>query len=194
MALAAVLVLAILLGAAIWSRLHRQPSDELQPHVISGPASDSVRTGSATAADAPISEAKWKRAHWPSVATREGAKFASRQAFGAAVLCTGLDCIFAALGALKVDLGPDLRFDLWALGDASVFGIIAWGLWRYSRIAAWAGLLMYALDRLYAFSSAAPVNFMVAIILTLAFVNGVRGTMALHRFRESDAPGGAVPA
>jgi hypothetical protein len=187
MALAAVLVLAILLGAAIWSRLHRQPSDELQPRVISERVSDPVRTGAATAADAPTSENKWKRAHWPSVATREGAKFASRQAFAAAVLCTGLDCIFAALGALKVDLGPELRFDFWALGDASVFGIIAWGLWRHSRIAAWAGLLMYVLDRLYAFSTAARANLVVAIILILAFVNGVRGTMALHRFKETDS-------
>lgn len=67
----------------------------------------------------------------------------------------------------------------WSYLDAGVMAVIAFGLFRLSRVAAVAGLVVFILGRL-----AMGLNqrgYVVALIFFVALVNGVRGTFAYHR-------------
>lgn len=127
---------------------------------------------------------------WPSVETADDAKFAVKQAFGVAVLCSAVTAVFALLGAAEIEFARNLGFDAWGLVDALVFAAIACGLWRHSRIAAWAGLVVYTGERMYMWSQFGvknPGNPIVSIIFILAFIGGVRGTSALHAYKVESA-------
>jgi hypothetical protein len=72
-----------------------------------------------------------------------------------------------------------------AIGDVLgivVFAFIAFGIRRRSRAAAFAALILYALDRIYALISGAHGNLVLPVLITLAFLNAVRGALAYHRF------------
>lgn len=122
---------------------------------------------------------------WPSVTTPEGAEWATKQAFWAAVLFALITAAFSLFGAAGVQVAQGLNFDLTALIDAVLFGLIAVGLWRRSRVAAWVGLLLYLFERAFMWSQIGVRNPVIAAIFILAFLGGVRGTSALHRMKHA---------
>ena len=130
----------------------------------------------------------WQRTIWPNVETQEGATWATKQAFWAAVLVSAITGLLAVLGAVGVGLPRPLQFDAGALVDAAAFAAIAFGLWKHSRVAAWAGLVLYCVERAYTWSTVGIQSPVVAAILILAFVGGVRGTSALHRLKQAEVP------
>ena len=81
-----------------------------------------------------------------------------------------------------------MGFDPSALVDAALFAIVAWGLWKKSRAAAVSGLLLYAIERLYMWSTVGMQNPIVPVLLTLMFINGVRGTFAWKRLAREWKP------
>lgn len=117
---------------------------------------------------------------WPSVDTRDGALWATKQGLWAAVFCAAVTAGLALLGVAQVQFARDFGMDVGALVDAFIFAAIAFGLWRQSRVAAWAGLLLYLAERIYMWSQYGLKNPVIAAILILAFIGGVRGTSALH--------------
>ena len=125
---------------------------------------------------------------WPSVADLESAMLASRRGFWAAGACAVMTGLLALLALAGVEAVRARGFDASALGDGAIFAAIAFGLWRYSRIAAWAGLLIYLFERVVMWSDTGLANPAVAVILTLAFAAGIRGTHAVHRLRNATAP------
>jgi hypothetical protein len=124
---------------------------------------------------------------WPSVDTPEDAKRAVKDAAGAAVFVSVVTAIFSILAAAHVQFVRQLGIDTWSLVDAVVFAVIAWRIWRQSRIAAWAGLILFSVEKLYMLSNAqevSPPNLIVAAAIILAFIAGIRGTSALHHFES----------
>lgn len=123
---------------------------------------------------------------WPDVIDPKGARFATRQAFWAAIFCSGVTCVFAiASGVVGKQI---LGIDVWGLVDAVLFGIIALGIYRYSRLASLAGFAFYVLGRAYTWTQYGPQNPVLAAIFTLAFINGVRGCFAHHELLSSSLP------
>ena len=131
---------------------------------------------------------------WPEVETREGAERATKQAFWAAVVVAGMTCLFAVLGALGVGFMRGLGFDAWAFLDAALFVVIAFGLRRQSRAAAWAGLLLFGVEKLYLWNRNGVHGLWLAIIIFLAFISGVRGTSALSRMESAQIGSGEGPS
>jgi hypothetical protein len=119
-------------------------------------------------------------AFWPRVDTAESAALATKQAFWAAVLCAVITAFFGLISVMG--------FDASALVDGVFFAVIAWGLSRKSRTAAVAGLLLYIFERLYMWSTVGMRNPVVAVLFTLAFVSGVRGTFAWKRISARGSP------
>ena len=118
---------------------------------------------------------------WPKIVDLESAAEASKQGIVAAILVT----VFTA-GAILFNL-----LEAWSFADAFLFAIIAWGIHRKSRSAALSGLLLYLLERVFILS----INGLpVAIILTLMFVNSVRGTFAYHKFHAQLSSNIFLPA
>jgi hypothetical protein len=118
---------------------------------------------------------------WPDVETIEGAKWATRQAFWAAIFCVGVTLFFVVLSLFGVEIIKG--FGVSSLIDAALFAAIAFGLRRKSRFAAVAGLVLYLAERAYSWTETGSIggNPALAIVLILGFVAGVRGAFAYQR-------------
>jgi hypothetical protein len=121
------------------------------------------------------------------IETLSDAQRIGRQGTWAACFAAGMTSLFALASILGV-LPEGLAVSAWALADAAVFWTIAWGIYRMSRVAAVAGLVVYILERALAIAASdTKKGFgIVAILMILAFFNAVRGTFAYHRLRKSN--------
>ena len=127
-------------------------------------------------------------AWWPSTDTLEHAKSASRQGVWAAGFVAAITAIVATIALVSGSAFAGI--DAWAYLDAVLFAAITFGIYKLSRFAAVAGLVLYVLESLYAMTQLAGprAGIVVRIILTLAFINAVRGTFAYHRLSASAPP------
>jgi hypothetical protein len=126
----------------------------------------------------------------PQIATLSEAQKVGRQGTWAACFVAGLTAL-VAVASLSGILPADFPIKGWALVDAALFGVIAWGIYRMSRVAAVAGLAVYILERIYmqsALGAKAGSGIVVTILIILAFINAVRGTFAYHRMKTADGP------
>ncbi len=131
-----------------------------------------------------------KNSFLPQIATLSDAQKVGRQGTWAACFVAGLTAL-VAVAALSGILPPGFPISGWALVDAALFGVIAWGIYRMSRVAAVAGLVVYILERIYmqsALGAKAGAGIVVTILIILAFINAVRGTFAYHRMKTADGP------
>ena len=121
-----------------------------------------------------MSNATLKERWWPDISDRETARKVSRQAFWAAIAVVGITLLFATLAAFGTSVAG---ITPGAFLDAAIFGVIAVGIWRMSRVAAAAGLVLFGLERiLIARDNPKGGGLIVAIALLFAFANGVRAT------------------
>lgn len=109
-------------------------------------------------------------------------------AFVVAVFCAGAPVLVAILAASGVPFAQS-PFDLFTIAYATFFAAIAYGLWKCSRAAANAGLVLYVfewIEWIYG-GPAGPKNPLIALqvsyalVFTLAFIGGVRGTFAYRK-------------
>ena len=122
---------------------------------------------------------------WPDVTTIESATKATKQGMWAAVCVAVVTAIFATVAANSgnIKYGAD-SISPWAFIDSAVFSVVAFGLYKNSRVAAVAGLVVFVFEKLDQITSAGTVgNIFIAVIIALCFVGAVRGTYALHRIR-----------
>ena len=120
-----------------------------------------------------------KENFWPDVSNLQDANKAIRYGFWAAVFVATVTAIFAFVAIFLHT--PVLGIDGSALFDAVLFAGVAFGIDRKSRVAALVGLGLYVVERFYMLATSGGsigVGGVMAIILTLYFVHGVRGTFA----------------
>lgn len=129
---------------------------------------------------------------WPPVGTEEDARKTARYGFWAAVinvLLTGFLAALLLMGGRDNPLAADPNLLWWALGDAVVFVAVATGLFFYSRVAAVAGLLLFAGSKAFGWillSQAPQVGaLLIAALFLIFYIHGVRGCFALARFRRA---------
>ncbi|HTP69110.1 MAG TPA: hypothetical protein VMJ35_09425 [Dongiaceae bacterium] len=143
---------------------------------------------------------------WPDVSTLEGAKEAARIGMWYAVFVAGVTTLFVLLAIFGVSL---MGTKPAALVDALLFVGVAYGLFRNSRFAAVAGLVLFVFEKVYMLVKTGSVLSVgvLGVIITLGFVNSVRGTFAYAKlaggtsssdlsgfFRRGDEPSpGARP-
>jgi len=135
-----------------------------------------------------LSESKGPRKNvlWPDTSRQDGAKAAARSGLWAACFVA---IATAGLALYSEFVSPLPIFDIWGLLDSLLFAVIAIGIWRMSRIAAIFGLTLYLGEQWYQWTTDGVGNIIVALLLTLMFVNGVRGTVAMHHFdKRSQEP------
>jgi hypothetical protein len=123
----------------------------------------------------------WRRFLWPELLTRPKAKDAAREGAWAMTFLAAVLFVLTTLSLWSEQ--RILGLTEWYYLDAGVMAVIAFGLFRLSRVAAVAGLVVFILGRL-----AMGLNqrgYVVALIFFVALVNGVRGTFAYHRLTAS---------
>ena len=132
---------------------------------------------------------KWKDRIWPEITHTEIAKKAARQGFWAAVFCASMTAVLSILGHAGIEVFGIKNFGLLELGDAVLYAVIAWRIYKMSRIAAIAGLSLYLYSRINMWVDYGPRNPVIAIIFTLMFINSIRGTFTYHKFVKKQNPG-----
>jgi hypothetical protein len=124
----------------------------------------------------------------PDLSTPDGAKAACRTAMWCAIVVACLTTVVALI-ALSGFKGIPLPVDGSALIDAAIFGGIAFGLSRCSRIAGVAGFALFLLERIYMIAKAGFLmgGGILGIVLAIAFFNGMRGAFAYKKLTEPRA-------
>ena len=118
---------------------------------------------------------------WPSLGTLASARVASRQGMWAAwiVAATTASASLLGLGGLTA----------WGLVDAALCILVGYGIRRDSRVAAILGLTYFTLATVSRMAHMGAGGILTPVIFLL-FLNGVRGTFAVHRRRgEAQASG-----
>ena len=127
---------------------------------------------------------------WPDVTTPDGAKGACRAAMWCAVFVAGITTVVALIAIAGIK-GIPIPVDGSALLDAAIFGVIAFGLSRCSRIAGVAGFVLFLYERVYMIAKSGFLmgGGILGVVLLIAFFHGMRGAFA---YRKLTAPR-AVP-
>ena len=112
---------------------------------------------------------------WPTIIDKVTAKKTSRHGVWAAGFVSVATAIMARFGQI-VSRAPFI--------DAILFAIIAFGIYRMSKIAAVAGLVLFIVVRIDTWIEHGMKNPIITILIALYFINGVRGTFAYHKFAE----------
>lgn len=105
----------------------------------------------------------------------------ARKCIKAAVISAAIVCTITLTAVLGGMLKPD------ALIDAVIFGIMAWQISKGSRAWAVSALVLFVLEKIIQIvggKTTAPM-VTVAIAIVLGFVEGIRGTYALHRILQT---------
>ena len=76
--------------------------------------------------------------------------------------------------------------DIGSLVDAVIFALIAIGIHRAWRSAAVGGLAFYLIERIYNWSQVGFTFSWLAIIISIAFVNSIRGTYWIASKRNTN--------
>jgi lysylphosphatidylglycerol synthetase-like protein (DUF2156 family) len=125
------------------------------------------------------------------VHTLQGAHKATRQAFWFALVVVVATVIFSILAIGGVQASS--ISSPWSLLDAALFGAIAIGIYRHSRVAAVAGLVLYMFEivgKYMLFEEPIPTYggwWIIPLAFTLVFLGGVRGAFAYHRLQRAAA-------
>ena len=125
---------------------------------------------------------------WPDVSTIDGAKDACRLAMWCATFVGGLTILFAILSVLGIRLFGTTPY---AFVDAALLGAIAFGLYKYSRVAAVAGFALFLLEKVITFVQTGSILGVgaIGIVILIGFFNGIRGTFAYAKLsREAQHP------
>jgi hypothetical protein len=131
----------------------------------------------------PMNQGTW---FWPDVSDLDGAHDATRYGMWCAILVSGVTVLFVMLWflGLKLPLAAPS-----ALLDAMLFAIIAYGLYKHSRIAAVAGFTLFLIERIYAYMMTGSILGVgvLGIIMLFGFFNGIRGAFAYQKLSAAAA-------
>jgi len=123
--------------------------------------------------------------YWPEIKDVSTAKDAALGAAAASLFIAGVTALLAILSLIYKK--PILGLHGFALVDAGLFALVAWRIHKMSRTWAVIGLVLYLLEmgeRLVNHPSGAVG--VLTIIFILAFIGGIRGAFAFHRYSKED--------
>lgn len=134
-----------------------------------------------------MSDKTKKNVWWPDVSTPGAARSARMYGVWAALFSAVITALLASwsLGSGKAALE---FVDAWAFIDVAIFSAVAFGIYKESRFAAVAGLVIFLGEKLYQIAiSTTTSGIIMALILSTCYVAAIRGTFALRRFRATQS-------
>lgn len=128
------------------------------------------------------SREKW---YWPTIVDRQGAIEASNKGVWASLFISVVTFILATASLIFSESFGG--YDAWSLIDAAIYGLIAWGIHRRSRICAVAGPVLFVVDKVvqHAAFGLGMLGIAVAGFFVALFIVGIKGTFEYHRFKPS---------
>lgn len=119
---------------------------------------------------------------WPAIDDLEDAKKAAHLGAGCAFFVAVVTGIVTVLSVRGMKLFPGL--DASGFLDAGLFLLIGIFIYRYSRIAAVAGLLLYVGEQIMMIKMNGFRFSLIPVFFTLHFIAGVRGTFDYHHLKK----------
>jgi hypothetical protein len=117
----------------------------------------------------------------PTITDLQSAQRLARQGTAVCVLIIIFSSVVAAIATSIDGTFPSQ----WFIAAMLIYGLIGFLIYRMSRFAAIAGLVMYLSDRLVLLAQQGlSMNVIFTIFFVFAFINSIRGTFAYHRFRR----------
>ena len=117
----------------------------------------------------------------PTITDKKSAQDAGRQGTAVCVLIIVSNSVLTAISAPTGGATPSQEFIVMML----VYGLIAFLIYKMSRVAAILGLVIYVIEQLVVLAKyGVSGHVVVAILFVFAFINSIRGTFAYHRFRR----------
>lgn len=111
---------------------------------------------------------------WPNICDAKSAKLAASYGVWASILCA-----FATLlGILFRVRGLSSN----SLVDVFIILLIAWAILKMSRIGSVVGLAWYLCNQIYIWQVLHRQNWVLVALLTLLYVNSIRGTFLYHKY------------
>jgi hypothetical protein len=129
-----------------------------------------------------VSDKSKKANFWfPAITDLKSAQDAARQGTATCALIMTFSTVLVVVATATGSGGLSQLFIVMML----IYGLIAFLIYKMSRVAAIFGLLLYLGDRIVLIAqSGLSGNFVLTIFFVLAFINSIRGTFAYHRFRR----------
>ncbi|HEY9609785.1 hypothetical protein [Allocoleopsis sp.] len=113
----------------------------------------------------------------PDLTDIESARSAARQGTAVCVLIIIFSLVIATLSGVTQSSA--------FAATVALYGLVAFLIYRMSRIGSVMGLIIYLIDRLMIVAKTGiSGNLVITILFIFAFINSVRGTFAYHRFRH----------
>jgi len=131
--------------------------------------------------------------YWPDVSDLDGAKDATKYGMWCAILVATVTALLSVLSLFGFSI---MHISWSALLDAAIFGVIAFGLSRHSRIAAVAGFALFLGEKIYtAYVVGSILGIgVLGIIILFGFFNGMRGAFAYQKLLAAMPPQAAPPS
>src|SRR5262245_55535367 len=124
-----------------------------------------------------------KQGLWVDIYDLDTAKKAAHQGAGASFFCAGITLLLILINMMFFSDAPILGVGMPALLDVTIIAAIGIGILNFSRVCAVAGLLIYWGEQIYAIQETGRTNWIMLTILTIAYINGIRGCFAYHNFK-----------
>ena len=147
-----------------------------------------ARRGAAPTGDIMANRNQPVRWYWPTFGNVADAVQASNQGMWAAVFCAAVTAIMATASIFAANGIIGVRPSAYV--DALLFAVIAWRIHARSKAFAIAGLCLFVLEKVFQIATHPETlrfGAILAVILLLCFISGVRGTFAYHRFAAEGA-------
>ncbi len=114
-----------------------------------------------------------KSLFWTGIVDEKSAKKVARQGIWASLL-VGVPMAMYALYFKKY----------YSLIDVSLYFIIAFGIFKMSRVAAFSGFLLYLIEVIVTFRNGHSLRVLWIFAMFFLFLNGIRGTICYHKLIE----------
>ncbi|MBA6231866.1 MULTISPECIES: hypothetical protein [unclassified Colwellia] len=118
---------------------------------------------------------------WPDVSTIEKAEGVAK---GSAGIPLFVGCMTVLVVLYGYFFSPILGITLWALIDASIFGLIAYGMFRINRVVSVIGLAFYIWSQVDMLTTQGAGFGVLAVFFMIYWVNGIRGAFKYHKLKK----------
>ncbi len=103
-----------------------------------------------------------------------------------AAACGLIAVVTACITSYAVFREPVLGIDAWSFGDAALFAICGYGVFRGSRVAAILATVIFVLDRYFIYVDEGIFPSGISFVFFLLLVTGVRGTFAHNKSKAAN--------
>jgi hypothetical protein len=128
-----------------------------------------------------LSSDKSDNIFWPDISTLEKAEGVAKGSAGIPLFVGSITVLVVLYGYF---FSPILGITLWALIDASIFSLIAYGMFHINRVVSILGLAFYIWSQVEMLTTQGAGFGVLAVFFMIYWFNGIRGAFKFHKLKK----------